>query len=652
MIAAALAMLCAATPAMQDDPIETRIHNVEFLTRAIPDLPGTPLSLAEGVGGASVDGRAPAPMDGESLISLIRNNVAEDTWAHVAASVHFGDEMLTVTNRRSVQARIGEYLDYWRGLFGKMVVVDAVIVSVEPEFLAGLRAGGPPERPAILPTESFEKLVAAAREGKVAALVKTMRATAHSGQRVHMADLARRRFIADIDTQTAVGMAALDPIPSTLTTGVMIDVRPRIEPFAGAVTLEVRIDRAELKALEERTLRLPRELFPAWPVVQSDPKHPTPDQPLPGAARRLDEPKIQQPKIGVDRIRTTLTVRDGETAVAGLTFRGGRCIVYLLRPTVVALDDKVAAEPAFDEDRLLKLYDISPLTRAVPDWAGPKIGLEDSRFGGGPALAGATFALEEPAMQVGPEHIVEMLRTRIAPETWGNQRNRLDVTEGRTLLVRQRPEVLREIDRFLGELISARAQMITVETTVIGFRKGARAEWEGKIPALRPGGYFVPRERFDELLKEAFKGVNVRLVEMGEVTAFPQERVFAARLEEERILADLEPQISTVASHVDPVQETLSGGFVFDVRPHFIRGRGLIGVELRLQHAEHKVAESTGAMPGAGPLQVPSGTEFGRQSNVACREGHVTLVGIETRGSGDEAEEVALFLRARPNVLK
>lgn len=645
-------LLCAAVPA-QDDPFETRLYNVEFLTREIQDHPGISLSLAQDAIGTTVMATefSSTQITGEDLASLIQMNIAEDTWEHVSAGMQYSNGTLTVTNLRSVHGRIAQYLAYWRGLFGKMITIDALVVSVDPEYLAKLRAAGRPERPAILPQEHVDALLAAAREGKLAAVVKAMRVTAHPGQRVHMADLARRRFVRDHDVQIATGAVSLDPIVDLLTTGVTIDVRPYLEPFGDAVTLVTRIDRAELKALEDRTLRIPREVFPAWPVASPDPEKKAPDQPVPPGGTRVDTPKVHHPKIGLDRVRTTLTVRNGETAIAGTTFRGGRGILYLLRPTVVRMDEKAPPEPVFDEERLLKLYDISPLTRGVQDWAGPRIQLASPYAGGGP-LTGATFTLDEPAVKYKAEDITEMIRNKIAPRTWGNRRNSVEGTDGGTLVVRQRPEVLREIERFLDDLVTARAQMITTEAVLVAFRGGARAEWEGRIPALRPGGYFVTQEQFEELFAEAVKGGNVRLIETGEVTSFPQERVYTARLEEEQYLADYEPQVATVASQLDPIADVLTSGFVLDVRPHFVEGTRRVALDLRTERREKALQEAAGLTPGAGPLQLPSESGFARQSNVMCKEGHWTLVGIDTRGAGEAAEHVALLVRARPNLLR
>ena len=89
-----------------------------------------------------------------------------------------------------------------------------------------------------------------------------------------------------------------------------------------------------------------------------------------------------------------------------------------------------------------------------------------------------------------------------------------------------------------------------------------------------------------------------------------------------------------------------------DVRPHFVQGTERIAVDLELDRRDLAVREIEGFTPRAGPLQAPMASGFGRQTNVMCKAGHWTLAGLETRGTGDDAEDVALFVRARANILK
>src|SRR5205807_10175883 len=103
-----LAMLLVSTAILaQDDPMETHLYNVEFLTAATPDHPGQPLGLQPQMVGTVADGEIDhSLLTGEDLINLIKTNVAEDSWEHVSSHITFAGGVLTVTNRKSVHERI------------------------------------------------------------------------------------------------------------------------------------------------------------------------------------------------------------------------------------------------------------------------------------------------------------------------------------------------------------------------------------------------------------------------------------------------------------------------------------------------------------------------------------------------------------------
>ena len=58
------------------------------------------------------------------------------------------------------------------------------------------------------------------------------------------------------------------------------------------------------------------------------------------------------------------------------------------------------------------------------------------------------------------------------------------------------------------------------------------------------------------------------------------------------------------------------------------------------------------ASSGVGPLQIPRITGARWQTDLVSTRGRWTLVGMESRGEGDAREDLALFVRARANLLK
>lgn len=651
---AALLLLVAPARAQQDDPFETHLYNVEFLTEAVPDHPGLALGLAQDAVGVTVSSESDFSsglLTGEDLAQLIKMNVSEDSWEHVAAGITYTRGVLTVTNLKSVHEKITRYLNYWRGFVGRIVVLDAAVVSIDPQLLARIRSAGNADRPGMLPADHYKQILEAAREGKLAEIAKSARVTAHPGQRVNLGEFTRQEYLRDYDVQIATASIALDPIVDVLSTGFSVDVRPYVEPFANGITVEVRADLSDPEALENRRFKATKDLFAASPVDAGGEKGPGSLPKGPPGSHPV-ELNLQLPRVTLDRLRTTLTIRNRETAIVGSVFRKGRNLLFLLTPALVAADEKPSPEPVFEEQRLLRLFDISPLTRGIQDWPGPRLDVVGSSRGGGGPLTGATFTLNEPAVLMDADEVASMIKTRVARDTWENARNSIGTAQRGTLVVRQRPEVLKEIDRFLATLLTARSQMITTEAVLVAFRKGARADWEKEIPALAPGGYFVEQEKFDKLLEEAYKAQKVRLVETSEITSFPQERVHALRSVQEAQLADYEPQVSSYANLYDPIIGIFATGFVLDVRPHFVHGNDQISVDFRAQMCLGQMKDLDLGAPHVGPLQAAQARVLKWSSNVTCVKGKWSLVALELVGKGDDAEDWALFVRARQNVLK
>ncbi|HLF92008.1 MAG TPA: hypothetical protein VJB14_00980, partial [Planctomycetota bacterium] len=337
MIGLALTLLLAA---WQEDPLETRLYNVEFLTQKVSDHPGTALGLSQDAIGTTITASdlVSGLLSGEDLVKLIKTNVVEDSWEHVSAGLSVSNGILTATNRRSVHEKIAQYLAYWRGFVGKMIVIDATIVSIDPQLLARIRSAGNPDRPAILPAEHLRQVLDAAREGKLAEVARTLRVTAHPGQRVNLGEFHRQSYIRDYDVQIATAAVALDPIVDVFSTGMTLDVRPFLEPFANGITMEVRADLSDPEGMEERKLKVTKDLFSAVPLEGGE-KGPVGKAQGPAAAQAM-EMKLQLPKVTLDAVRTTLTVRSRETAIVGSVFRKNRHLLFLLTPAIVAVDDK------------------------------------------------------------------------------------------------------------------------------------------------------------------------------------------------------------------------------------------------------------------------------------------------------------------------
>lgn len=615
----------------KDDAFETKVYNVEFLTRPFQDQPGPELSsLEEDVVLVGAPAEESAPFDGETLVELIRNNIDEDSWEHEGASLEYSNGILTVTNRKSVHRRISSYLDYWRSR-ARRIVVDAAVIAVDPGLWSKTRGASPADRPASLTAEQAGRLMEAARAGREAALVCDLRLTAIPGQRVHVKSVDRRSYLRDFSVSGSAMTTLLDPRVDELATGFVLDVRAILEPFADAVTLEVRFDGSELEKMEEINFKLKER-------EGLDEKRTKSEE---------TECRLQLPRLAVDKVRTTLTVRDRETAVVAAWLKKGRVHALLMTPTVTALSEKPLPEPAFEEKRLLRLYDISLLTRPLTDFPGWRLDRMGSDTAGD---SGVTFTLEERiGARLDAETVIKLIKSRVAPDSWGNKRNRISHI-GDYLAIRQTPEVLKEIDRYLGELLTARAQMITAEAVLLGFKKNARAELAKQVPGLGAGGYFIEPAQMDKLL-EAARGTDVRVVERSEITSFPQARAHVARLLVERYLAGYDVVAVGFSAAHDPNVRSLLTGFVFDQRSFLDAEGERVTVELRSSLAWRGSGALEAQKPTSklGPVQLARTATTAWLADVVCRKDAFVLVSANSFGTGDEFEEMLLFVRARPN---
>jgi hypothetical protein len=629
----------------QEDPVETRSYDVDFLTGGIEDRSGDGVGLTqEPIGTTLAADGLRAPMSYETLVELLRDNLDPDSWKEDGRTVRFVGGVLTITQKKSVQERIAGTIRYLQDLLAKRISIDAAFVSIEPALLAKIRAEGDPDRPSALSPKQRAMLMDAAREGKQAELVKSMRRSALPGQRISLQDLTKRSYVRDYDVQIATGDGGLDPIVDVLATGPSLDVRPLLELFEGGITLEIRGDFVEFEAMDVRNLRIgkmvltPVQVEPeaAKPVVGA--KEPATLVPL--------EYKVQLPKIQHDKVRTMLTVRDRETAIAASVLRKNRAFLFLVTPAIAAPEEKPAGPPA-GRDRQLRVFDVTALVRRIQSWPGPDIDLPSPSRGGGGPLTGARFTLDEPAILLNAEDLDDLIRARIAPATWEDAANSIE-KNGTTLTVRHKPEVMREIERLLADASKTHATTVTTEAVVVGFRNGARAEWEKEIPALA-GGTTADAAAIAKLLEEAARGKGVRLIDAAEVTAFPGQRVHVLRSRQEAYLQDYEPQVSTFVSILDPIMGIFYTGSLMDVRAQTVFGSDAVNVEFRFERSSGEMKEMDALGVRAGAIQTPQAKTQKWTTTVHCPRGKWALASLESAG---DAEEIAVFVRARKNVFK
>ena len=122
--------------------------------------------------------------------------------------------------------------------------------------------------------------------------------TAHNRQRVYIAVINQRAYIADYDTSGAGGMTPVEvaePVVKNFQEGIVIDVQPIVSSDRRYVTVNVRATYSHL-------------LTPTLSTIVVN---------LGTTAQTVIQGTIEIPEVGIDRIFTSVTVPDGGTILLG-----------------------------------------------------------------------------------------------------------------------------------------------------------------------------------------------------------------------------------------------------------------------------------------------------------------------------------------------
>jgi len=123
-------------------------------------------------------------------------------------------------------------------------------------------------------------------------------------------------------------------------------------------------------------------------------------------------------------------------------------------------------------DVLLRIYDVRDLTDDLPDYPGPEFQLE---VGGVESLGGGGLALMDTGMggeEVTAGSIAELISSRVNPTEWAAELGTSIEERGGRLVVMQRPEVHRLIDKLLQSFRASEKILVTVEGRFLEIREG------------------------------------------------------------------------------------------------------------------------------------------------------------------------------------
>lgn len=160
----------------------------------------------------------------ETLVAMIKRNIAPETWADKKNSIAADADTLTVVNAPDVMASIAALLKTWRERRSWMIKVTIALV----------------------PTETIESILVTSDDGNailphIDARSQSLSLTAHNGQTVSAHSGKRHAMITDIDMNcTGIG-PVLNPVNEVIRTGLMAEVRPLFIAETGIVHLKFRV---------------------------------------------------------------------------------------------------------------------------------------------------------------------------------------------------------------------------------------------------------------------------------------------------------------------------------------------------------------------------------------------------------------------------
>lgn len=165
---------------------------------------------------------------------------------------------------------------------------------------------------------------------------------------------------------------------------------------------------------------------------------------------------------------------------------------YVLRDSAIF----ISTRENLKGDVVLRIYDVRDLTENIPDFPSPELQLQvgptTAAAGAGGAAPGIILVGGEKAEEVTVGSLAEMIQQRVRPGEWAAELGTSIEERGGKLVVMQRPEVHRLIDKLLESFRASQKLLVTVEARFLEIREGFFEEigidW-GRVPDAASGNY-------------------------------------------------------------------------------------------------------------------------------------------------------------------
>jgi hypothetical protein len=532
--------LFSATAFGQEVVRESRVWDIEFLTRTVDDHPGPVIRIRTGAEEAmppmmESEAYVECRISAEILVRMIRVNVDPDSWNNVMNKMRIeGGKLIVVQTRENLQ-RIDALLDDLRASVGDFVEVEGFVLRMKMEYLEGLLAILEANNEAVtLGKKSVQAILGrSVREGFVRVL-DSASVVAFSGQRVHAASLKTHTIVRDIDVEVAQEKEIEDPVLGVVDEGFVLDVRPTV----GAGTMGILLD-----------LKL------TYQGLQT---------PIPSVKTRLA--RIDTPAAENLSTRTTLVLPDGGATLFSARHPGDGddAYAFLVRARRKGLSiSRKEKKKKTAAKRVMKVYNVRILTSAIQDYRAPARTLGMTRE----STAGAGAPMFEEAMEEGMsltgEDLVALIRTNIAEDSWANERNSVSFTGG-CLVVVQSETVHGQIDALLKALRSKRvvlammsSRYVSVDDRLLSdlFTEGTGGSFTHLDPAKKKA-----------LLEAARTGERAKTLALASHVAFNRQWTHMVRRNVYAYVGELDVEVAQKAGIHDPIIRKVADGILNDLK--------------------------------------------------------------------------------------
>jgi hypothetical protein len=577
----------------------------------------------------------------EQILSLIKTNVAEDTWNDPRTMIEVAGGDLLVVQTSEVHAQLDRLIAYLSRVVETQVAVDGTIALVDDALLEEWRVGA--GSPAVLADAAAKSMSEALEKGERARRIQSLRAVARIGQRVFALAAAQKHFVYDYDVETASGAAAMAPQRGSLLLGAMLDICPL--RTRGHLACDVRFSH------QEAPVPIPR--FETG-IAGMGP--------------------LELPETAASLVHTTVLGKDGQTLLAGRVAvadpaapRGApaRSICFFVRMSRVPA--KEAEAPAGNEKRQVRLFDVGLLIEELPNYYGGNLGFGpvqqgndyrdyDEVFVCGTCCQMSNSSPSDPYRDppdyqefieprgIAPEKLVRSIRKRIEPDTWEDPRNAIDM-RGRFLYVRQVPAALDAVGKCLDEIAARRFRMIVTRVDLLAVDAAAYRAFRETYPALGAGSMRLEPSAAADILARAAKGDGLTLAASGEVAGLSRQLVYVKRaFYQFQVSGYNAVKAALVACH-DPEVSLLCDGAIVSCRPALEEDGTTIHAELRLDFARFDRPIAVGQANEKGlRIHLPALSKAPLQATLVAPAGEPMLVGLGGPVRLDGAEKYLLAI--------